>query len=60
MSRQTGVVFHMLSMLPEIGRVGLTAVADSHAEADALYRRTIAVLDEEAAKALADPGLPKS
>jgi hypothetical protein len=60
MSRQTGVVFHMLSMLPEIGRVGLTAVADSHAEADALYRRTIAVLDEEAAKALADPGLPKT
>jgi hypothetical protein len=50
----------MLSMLPEIGRVGLTAVADSHAEADALYRRTIAVLDEEAAKALADPGLPKT
>ena len=28
-TRQTGVVFHMLSALPECGRVGLTAVADS-------------------------------
>ncbi|MGH7858160.1 MAG: peptide ligase PGM1-related protein, partial [Candidatus Binatia bacterium] len=53
-SRQTGVVFHMMSALPEIGRVGLTAVADSPADAETLYRRTIAVLDEEAAAALRD------
>ena len=46
-SRQTGVVFHMMSALPEHGRVGLTAVGDSHADADDLYHRTIAILDEE-------------
>jgi hypothetical protein len=46
-SRQTGVVFHMMSALPEHGRVGLTAVADSHSEAQELYERTIATLDEE-------------
>jgi pheganomycin biosynthesis PGM1-like protein len=46
-SRQTGVVFHMMSALPEHGRVGLTAVGDSPAEADELYHRTIAILDQE-------------
>ncbi|MDP8956387.1 MAG: peptide ligase PGM1-related protein [Actinomycetota bacterium] len=46
-SRQTGVVFHMMSALPEHGRVGLTAVADSQAEAQGLYERTVAILDEE-------------
>jgi hypothetical protein len=46
-TRQTGVVFHMMSSLGDRGRVGLTAVADSHADADALYRKTVATLDEE-------------
>ena len=46
-SRQTGVVFHMMSALPEHGRVGLTAVGDSHGEAEDLYQRTVAILDEE-------------
>ena len=30
-SRQTGVVFHMMSALTELGRVGLTAVGDTPA-----------------------------
>jgi hypothetical protein len=47
-SRQTGVVFHMMSALGDCGRVGLTAVADSHDDADALYRKTLATLDAEA------------
>ena len=47
-SRQTGVVFHMMSALGDRGRLGLTAVADTHDEADALYRKTIATLDAEA------------
>jgi hypothetical protein len=47
-SRQTGVVFHILSALGDCGRVGLTAVADSHDDADALYRKTLAILDAEA------------
>jgi hypothetical protein len=48
-SRQTGVVFHMMSALGEHGRTGLTAVGESPAEADALYDRVVAVLDEESA-----------
>jgi hypothetical protein len=46
-SRQTGVVFHMMSALGEHGRTGLTAVAESPADADALYDRVVSVLDEE-------------
>jgi len=47
-SRQRGVVFHMLASLAEVGRVGLTAVGDSPEDADAIYRRALAALDEEA------------
>jgi len=46
-TRQTGVVFHMMSALGELGRTGLTAVGNSHEDAQATYERTIAVLDEE-------------
>ena len=46
-TRQTGVVFHMMSALGELGRTGLTAVGNSHEDAKATYERTIAVLDEE-------------
>lgn len=41
---QTGVVFHMMSALAEAGRFGLTAVAHSHAEADALHAKTLTAL----------------
>jgi hypothetical protein len=57
-SRQTGVVFHMMSALPEHGRTGLTAIANSHEDAYALYERAMAALTEEAENALKDPGLP--
>jgi hypothetical protein len=57
-ARQTGVVFHMMSALSEHGRVGLTAVGDTPAEADATYRRAERVLGDEAALALAGPMLP--
>lgn len=46
-TRLTGIVFHMMSALPECGRTGLTAVADSAEDADRLYRRMIEVLDAE-------------
>src|SRR6266516_3803456 len=46
-TRQTGVVFHMMSALGELGRTALTAVGNSHADAKALYGRAVAVLDEE-------------
>src|SRR6266581_6835349 len=46
-TRQTGVVFHMMSALGELGRTGLTAVGNSHEDAKATYDRTVAVLDQE-------------
>jgi pheganomycin biosynthesis PGM1-like protein/ATP-grasp domain-containing protein len=46
-TRQTGVVFHMMSALGELGRTGLTAVGNSHEDAKATYERALAVLDEE-------------
>jgi hypothetical protein len=50
-SAQRGVVFHMMSALAELGWTGLTAVGRSHEEADAIYERAVAVLDEEASSA---------
>ena len=46
-TRQTGVVFHMMSALGELGRTGLTAVGNSHEDAKATYDRAVAVLDDE-------------
>ena len=57
-ARQTGVVFHMISCLTEHGRVGLTAVGDTPAEAEALYQRAECILLDEAALALAELQLP--
>ncbi|HEV2825017.1 MAG TPA: peptide ligase PGM1-related protein [Actinomycetota bacterium] len=56
-ARQAGVVFHMISCLSEHGRVGLTAVGDTPAQADATYRRAERILLEEARRARADPVL---
>jgi hypothetical protein len=50
-ARQVGVVFHMMSALSEVGRVGLTAIGDSPREADAIYRRAERLLVDEAAPA---------
>jgi hypothetical protein len=38
----------MMSALGEYGLVGMTAVGDSHEEADAVYSRTVAAFDAEA------------
>ncbi len=57
-SRQVGVVFHMISCLTELGRVGLTAVGESPADADARYRRAEQILLAEAREALATRHLP--
>ena len=46
-TRQTGVVFHMMSALGELGRTGLTAVGNSRDDAKGTYNRAIAVLDQE-------------
>ena len=47
-ARQNGVVFHMISCLTEHGRVGLTAVGDTPAQADATYQRAEKILLSEA------------
>ena len=57
-SRQAGIVFHMISCLTEHGRVGLTAVGDSPAEADRRYRDAERILMEEARLSLQEPPLP--
>lgn len=57
-SRQVGVVFHMISCLTEHGRIGLTAVGDTAAEADRRYRDAERILLEEARLALEEPPLP--
>jgi hypothetical protein len=47
-ARQQGVVFHMINAIGEQGALGLTAVANTREAADALYQKTIGILDEEA------------
>ena len=53
-ARQTGIVFHMISCLTERGRVGLTAVGNSPAEAEAMYQRAQRILLDEAREALTE------
>jgi hypothetical protein len=57
-SRQSGVVFHMMSCLTEHGRVGLTAVGDTPAQADATLHRAERILLDEARLALRESVLP--
>jgi hypothetical protein len=53
-ARQQGVVFHMISCLTELGRVGLTAVGDTPASAKAMYQKAERILLEEARESLAE------
>jgi hypothetical protein len=57
-SRQVGIVFHMISSITEDGRIGLTAVGDTPAEADRRYREAERVLLEEAPASLQEAPLP--
>ncbi len=59
-ARQKGVVFHMMSALAELGRVGLTGVGDDPDEAEAMYRDAEAALLEEGGTALTPLCLPGS
>jgi hypothetical protein len=56
-ARQSGIVFHMMGTLTELGRVGLTAVGDTPEQADAGFRRAEHVLLEEAGPS-PEPALP--
>jgi hypothetical protein len=46
---ESGVLFHLIGALSEFGKLGVTAIANSRQEVDELYRRTLGVLDREAA-----------
>ncbi len=46
---ESGVLFHLIGALSEFGKLGMTAIANSREEVDDLYRRTLVVLDREAA-----------
>jgi len=56
-TRQRGVVYQMLSAVTEQGRVGVTAVGDSHEDAREIWQATRAALQAEAEAARRDPGL---
>jgi len=58
--KQTGVVFHMMSGLSEHGFTGLTAVGNSHKEADRFYDQAVSILNKEADRAFIDLGIPSS
>jgi hypothetical protein len=49
--REAGVALHMVSALAVAGRIGLTAIGDTPAEASALYRELKQTLDGVAARA---------
>ena len=57
-SRQEGIVFHMISCLTEHGRLGMTAVGDTPAEADRRYHQAERILLDEARQALEEQPLP--
>lgn len=44
---ESGVLFHLIGAVSEFGKLGVTAIANDAAEADALYERTLQVLDAE-------------
>lgn len=46
-STETGTVFHLMGCLSEFGKLGLTCIGNSFPEAEEIYDRVVAVLDEE-------------
>ncbi|MEZ5285910.1 MAG: peptide ligase PGM1-related protein [Vicinamibacterales bacterium] len=46
---ESGVLFHLIGAVSEFGKLGVTAIASTPEEADALYEHTLHVLDRETA-----------
>ena len=44
---QEGVAFHLIGALSEFGKLGVMCIGSTHERAEALYRRTVEVLDGE-------------
>jgi hypothetical protein len=49
-SKRQGVVFSLIGAMSEFGKLGLVAIERDRQSAQALFRRTVHVLDEEAAR----------
>ena len=49
-ARQRGVVFNLIGALSEFGKIGVVAIDEDRERAQALFRDTVRVLDEEAAR----------
>jgi PGM1 C-terminal domain len=54
---ESGVLFHLIGAVSEFGKLGVTAIANTPAEADALYEHTLEVLDKETAYGRGESGL---
>jgi len=44
---ESGVLFHLIGAVSEFGKLGVTAIADTPEQADAIYKRALDVLDRE-------------
>jgi hypothetical protein len=45
--RESGVIFHLIGAVSQYGKLGLTAIGNSHTEVDQLYDRILSVLEVE-------------
>ncbi len=45
---ESGVLFHLIGALSQFGKLGMTAIGNSREEVEALYARTLDILDREA------------
>lgn len=45
---QQGVTFHLIGALSQYGKLGTVCIGETHADAEAFFQRTVAVLDREA------------
>ena len=55
---ETGAVFHMIGALSQFGKMGVTVIGDSRKQADAAYRRVVAVFDQAGSQTTVGPGRP--
>ncbi len=53
--RRTGAVFHMLGSVGQLGRAGVTAIAESAEAADSVYRSVEAALNQAGRRRLVSP-----
>ena len=60
MSKERGVVFHMIPALGDRGRIGLTAIGNSRQDAEALYAATTKAFDDAADEQLRPRPLPET